>query len=117
MGHSPPYVAVITLSVMTAHHWRPVRTKLLLAGIADPMGLRNMHMLLDTVESMILESMSMSGEKDAEFKRSQFIDQLYSPANDVGLSDGKAAIPAGFSPDEVDSAFDAFAAATAGSAV
>jgi hypothetical protein len=42
---------------------------------------------------------------------------LYSPANDVGLGDGKAAIPAGFEPDEVDSAFEAFAAATSGSAV
>jgi len=101
---------------MAAFHHRQVRTKLLLAGIADPMGLRNMHMLLDTVESMILESISMSGERDAEFQRSQFLDQLYSPANDVGLGDGRA-VPAGFEPDEVDSAFDAFAAATSGSAV
>jgi hypothetical protein len=102
---------------MTAFHWRTVRTSLLLAGIADPMGLRNMHMLLDATESKILESISMSGERDAEFQRSQFLDQLYSPANDVGLGGGRAAIPAGFEPDEVDSAFEAFAAATSGSAV
>lgn len=114
MGHCAPYIAVITLAVMTAHHWRSVRTKLLLAGVADPMGLRNMHMLLDVVESMVLESLSTGG-REAEFHRSQFLDQLYSPANDVGLGGGAAA-PAGFAPDEVEAAFDAFAAATTGAA-
>jgi hypothetical protein len=119
VGHRPPYIAVITLAVMTAHHWRTVRSKLLLAGIADPMGLRNMHMLLDTTESMILEAMSMSGDKDAAFKRSQFIDRLYSPANDVSNlnGDGYVAAPAGFEPENVEAAFDAFAAATSGAAV
>ncbi len=119
MGHRPPYIAVITLSVMTAHHWRTVRTKLLLAGISDPMGLRTMHMLLDTTESMIIESISSSGERDAEFKRNQFIDRLYSPANDVSNLNGEGyvAAPAGFEPDNVEASFDAFAAATSGSAV
>jgi hypothetical protein len=107
VGHRAPYVAVITLAVMAAHHYRTLRTKLLLAGISDPMGLRTMHMLLDTIESMVLESMSMSGDRDAEFKRAQFIDSLYSP-----VVAGGSGAPAGFSPDEVDSAFDAFAAAS-----
>ena len=80
---------------------------MLLAGVSDPMGLRTMHMLLDTVESMVLESISMSGERDAEFKRTQFLDQLYSP-----VVAGGSGPPAGFAPDEVDSAFDAFAAAS-----
>lgn len=101
---------------MTAYHWRTVRTKLLLAGIADPMGLRSMHMLLDTTESMIVESISYSGEKDAEFRRSQFIDRLYSPVNDAGLNgSGYAGTPAGFEDDAVEASFDAFAAATGGS--
>ncbi len=119
MGHRPPYIAVITLAVMTAHHWRTIRTKLLLAGIADPMGLRSMHMLLDTTESTIMESMSSSREKDAEFKRDQFVDRLYSPANDVSNLNGEGyvAAPAGFEPENVEAAFDAFAAATSGSAV
>ena len=116
MGHRAPYVAVITLSVLAAHHYRQVRTRLLLAGIADPMGLRNMHMLLDTVESMVLESLSMSGDRDAEFQRSQFIDRLYSPVNDAGLNgSGYAGTPAGFEDDAVEASFDAFAAATGGS--
>jgi hypothetical protein len=115
VGHRAPYIAVITLAVMTAHHWRSVRGKLLLAGVADPMGLRNMHMLLDVVESMVLESLSSTGGREAEFHRSQFLDQLYSPANDVGLGGGDVA-PAGFAPDEVEAAFDAFAAATTGAA-
>lgn len=115
MGHRAPYIAVITLCVMTAHHWRTIRTKLMLAGVSDPMGLRTMHMLLDVTEAAILESMSMSGGQDAEFKRSQFFDSLYSPMNDTVGANNKIA-PAGFTEDDMDAAFDAFAAAT-GSAV
>lgn len=119
MGHCAPYLAVITLSVMTAHHWRTIRTKLLLAGVSDPMSLRSMHMLLDTTEAAILESMAASRDKDAEFQRSQFLDALYSPANDtLGLNgENYKGTPSGFAPDEVEAAFDAFAAATTGSAV
>ena len=98
---------------MTAFHWRTMRLKLVQSGVSNPMGLSTMHIVLDATEAAILESISMSGERDAEFQRSQFLDQLYSPANDVGLGDGRA-VPAGFEPDEVDSAFDAFAAATSG---
>ncbi len=119
MGHSPPYVAVITLSVLTAHHWRTLRNKLLLVGVSDPMSLRSMHHLLDTTESAVLESIASSHDKDAEFQRNRFIDQLYSPANDTsGINGDKyKAVPAGFEPENVEAAFDAFAAATSGAAV
>ena len=115
MGHRAPYIAVITLAVMTAHHWRTIRLKLVQSGVHNPMGLPTMHILLDATEAAVLESLSTGG-REAEFHRSQFLDQLYSPANDVGLGGGDVA-PAGFAPDEVEAAFDAFAAATTGSAV
>lgn len=112
MGHSPPYIAVITLCVMTAHHWRTVRLKLLQAGIPDPMGLPNMHHALDVTEMAILEGIANQGAKDAEFKRSQFLDRLYSPVVDATLNGDKyTAQPHGFSAEEVESAFDAFASA------
>ena len=98
---------------MTAYHWRTIRTKLVQAGIADPMGLPNMHFVLDTTEAAVLEAFSMSGAKDAEMKRSLFIDKLYSPLADPGgiNDDGYEAKPAGFTDDDVEASFDAFAAA------
>lgn len=113
MGHCPPYVAVITLSVMTAHHWRAIRLKLLLAGISDPMALPSMHSLLDSTEGAILEAISAEAAKDSEMKRSLFLDKLYSPHNDPHAinDEGYVAKPNGFEDDDVEASFAAFAAA------
>lgn len=112
MGHRAPYVAVITLAVMAAHHWRTIRLKLTLGGIADPMMLPSMHILLDAVESAILESMHGSSSGDGEMKRSMFLDSLYgpSPANNLN-GDDYSPTPEGFGDEEVEASFDAFAQA------
>lgn len=112
MGHRPPYIAVITLCVMTAHHWRTMRLKLLQAGIGDPMTLPHMHMVLDATEAAVLEAIANQNAKDAEFKRSQFLDRLYSPVVEASLhGDTRSQIPAGFTEEEMEASFDAFTAA------
>lgn len=113
MGHRPPYSAVITLSVLTAHHWRTLRNKMLMAGVSDPMQLSSMHVLLDTTEAAILEAMHGDNARDGEMKRSMFLDRLYAPSLAVNALNGDkyVAQPEGFEPDDVESSFDAFAQA------
>jgi len=113
VGHCPPYIAVITLSVMTAHHWRSIRLKLLMNGITDAMALPSMHILLDSTEGAILEAISAEGAKDAEMKRTLFLDKLYSPHNDPYVINDSSydPTPKGFASDDVEASFDAFASA------
>jgi len=105
-GTARPYLAVVTLAVMTAHHWRTIRTKLVQAGVADVMRLPTAHILLDTTEAAVLEA--MSGERDSELQRKAFIDKLYSPLSDPGAPAGP---PRGFTAEDTEDSFDAFAAA------
>ena len=105
-GTARPYLAVVTLAVMLAHHWRVIRVTLVKAGVHDPMSLKSMHVLLDTVESAVLEA--MSGDRDSETRRRVFLDRLYSPLSDPHAPAGP---PPGFSDDDTEAAFDAFAAA------
>lgn len=112
MGHSPPYVAVITLSVVTAFHWRNLRQRLLTAGVSDPMKLTSLHSLLDFTEALALEGAGQTGDakKDAR-ARQQFTDKLYAPepVEAVGLNgDGYKPKPGGFDDEDVEAAFDAF---------
>jgi hypothetical protein len=98
---------------MTAHHWRTLRLKLLLAGVSDPMALASMHALLDSTEGAILEAISAESAKDSEMKRSLFLDKLYAPHADPYAinDDGYVPKPKGFEDDEVEASFAAFAAA------
>lgn len=105
-GTARPYLAVVTLAVMTAHHWRTIRLKLVQSGVHDPMRLPTMHILLDTTEAAVLEA--MSGDRDSDMKRTMFIDRLYSPLADPTTSSQQ---PRGFTDDDTEDAFDAFAAA------
>ena len=113
MGNRAPYTAVITLSVLTAHHWRSLRLKLIMAGISNPMTLTSMHMVLDSTESAILESMHGDSAKDGEMKRTMFLDRLYGPSIEVNELNGESYIPQpeGFGDDDVEASFDAFAQA------
>jgi hypothetical protein len=94
---------------MTAHHWRTVRLKMLLAGIADPMKLPSMHILLDLVENLVLESFQSTKPEDDKRKREQFQDSLYRPVAQSfkELDEGYKPIPAGFDPEDTEDAFDA----------
>ena len=110
-GTARPYVAVVSLAAMTGYHWRTIRQKLLSAGIGDPMGLPSMHAILDFTEAMVMENYSQS--KDAEQDISVFMRMLYGPtAESVELNEvDKEGVPVGFTEDEVESSFDAFARA------
>jgi hypothetical protein len=105
-GTARPYLAVVTLAVMTAHHWRTIRLKLVQSGVHDPMALPTMHILLDATEAAVLEA--MSGDRDSAMKRTLFIDRLYSPLADPATASQQ---PRGFTDDDTEDAFDAFAAA------
>ena len=117
MGHSAPYTAVITLCVMAGHHWRSVRTRFLNDGIADPMALTSLHVMLDKVESVVLEAVvSGAGHEKGAAKAAhdKFLTDLYAtPAQLVKLN-GKTTLvvapPEGFeTPEAVEQGFDAFA--------
>ena len=97
---------MVTLAVMTAHHWRTIRLKLVQSGVHDPMRLPTMHILLDTTEAAVLEA--MSGDRDSDMKRTMFLDKLYSPLSDPAAPAGP---PPGFTDDDTEAAFDAFASA------
>lgn len=103
-GTARPYVAVVSLAVMAAHHWRTIRHKLLMAGVADPMGLDSMHRILDAAESFAVESAAAGDDprRDVEglYRR------LYGPSPDE-----LDPVPSGFKPEEVEASFDAFARA------
>jgi len=101
-GTARPYTAVVTLAVATGHHWRVIRQKLLMAGIADPFSVRSLHALLDVTEQLIVEN--ISNGRDAEREYRSLNARLYGP-------DSTGGTPHGFSPDEVEDAFDAFARA------
>mgnify|MGYP001213544850 CR=1 FL=1 len=108
-GTARPYVAVVTLAVMTGHHWRTLRSKLLSAGVANPMTLPSMHVLLDFTESIISEALA-SGE-DAKTELDTFNRKLYGPTPEALRLNGPDYVPPGFSDEDVEASFDAFARA------
>lgn len=107
-GTARPYVAVATLSVMTGYHWRTLRHKLLSAGVTDPLAqLTSLHALLDFTEATIVENLSHGENARQEYRSLNA--RLYCPTELNG--DGYDPVPAGFSDDEVEDSFDAFARA------
>lgn len=78
-GTERPYTAVVTLSVMAAHHWRLLRLEFQGAGIDRPMELPSMHILLDRIERIVLESMQTSKPAEDARRRKSFLDKLYQP--------------------------------------
>lgn len=111
-GTARPYLAVSTLAVHTAQHWRVIRSHLINHGIADPMELPSMHVLLDVTEQLEIESIQGSTPAETTRKRSQFYDRLYTPERG-GQTNGPSYTPAdaGLSDPEIEDAFDAFARA------
>ena len=95
--------------MLTAHHWRTLRTKLTLAGIGDPMGLPSMHALLDLTESALVESMSATADPDeGKAKVTEFMDKLYAPpVEPEKAAAGYKAPPSWWDEDDSDDAFDA----------
>ena len=108
-GTSRPYVAVVSLAVMASYHWRSMRNTFALAGIADPMSLSSMHVILDVMEASAVENILKC--EDAEAELASFYRRLYGPTPDMAPGDLNRPVPVGFSPEEVEASFDAFARA------
>ncbi|GAT16312.1 putative uncharacterized protein [Mycolicibacterium thermoresistibile] len=117
MGHGAPYVAVISLALMAAYHWRTLRQRMRANGITDPMALPSMHAIIDETEALALEAAG-AGTDDpdrARRERQELLDKLYAPAPE-GAEDLNGEQyqppPAGFEdPAEVEASFDAFSRA------
>lgn len=110
-GTARPYVAVITLAVIAAAHWRTIRRTLLTSGIAEPMSLSSMHPILDVAEHKVVDSFTGSDEPQRELN--SFYRRLYGPSPEAAALNGEEfdPTPPGFSPEEIEASFDAFAQA------
>lgn len=121
-GTARPYIAVINLVAIVAHHWRTMRAKLATHGIADPLTqLKSLHALLDFAEQITMESLARSGEgqdapKQAQRNMDSFMFKLYAPEPGTELEDGHQPVPGGFDNDEVEDSFDSFVTALGGKA-
>lgn len=106
MGDSAPYVAVINLALMTAHHWRTLRLKLIQNGVPNPMALPTAHVLLDLTEHVLLESMQSDKPEDDAARRTEFMDALYRPIvkKRSELPSGWREPPPGFEDDDANAA-------------
>lgn len=102
---------------MAAHNWRSLRQRALGEGITDLMALPSMHVVLDFTESLGMES-AMSKcktEGEAASALSDFHDRLYRPdLTEARMINEPLPVPQGFEDDEVEAAFDAFAASIGG---
>ena len=108
-GTARPYVAVVTLSVMTGHHWRTLRQKLLAAGVTDPLAIPSLHALLDHTEAVVAEALSQG--QDARSELDSFNRSLYGPTAEALRLNGPDYVPPGFSDEDIEASFDAFARA------
>lgn len=81
-----------------AYHWRSIRARLMLAGIADPLAqLPDLHALLDIAENVILEGKANEGGDALQ----RYLFQTYKP--EIGEK------PVGFEEEDQLAAFGAFA--------
>jgi hypothetical protein len=97
---------------MAAHNWRALRTKALENGHSDLMAWPNMHVVLDAMEQLGLES-AVAGAKtqiEAKTAMSSYYDKLYKPDITAMVinGDGYLPPPPGFSEEEMEASFDAF---------
>jgi hypothetical protein len=106
-GTARPYLAVVNLAVTCAQSWRRIRPRLINNGIADPMQLTSMGALLDVTEDIVLECMVTGDRTKDDMARDSFYNRLYAP---IVVEGEKVGPPPGWSDEETDDAFDAFAA-------
>lgn len=101
---------------MAAHNWRALRTRALDKGIGDLMGVTSMHIVLDLMEQIGLESATAESKTKAEAmgKISSYYDKLYKPdPTAIKVNGGEVGPPPGWTDDEVEASFDAFLSAGA----
>jgi hypothetical protein len=98
---------------MAAHNWRTLRQQGLGNGIGDLMALSSMHVVLDMIESVGIESTIQGATSESEAKAAigSFYDKLYKPdLREAMRLNAPEPVPAGFEDDEVEASFDAFMA-------
>lgn len=106
-GTARPYIAVMSLALVAATHWRVLRTRMRSDGIPNPMAaLASMHDVLDEAEKLWLESIHTGNEDQDKQAQSKLFDRLYAPEPGAAV-DVKKVRPAGFSPEEVSADFRA----------
>lgn len=120
-GTARPYLAVASLSLTAATHWRLIRTRLRANGITNPMLLLSLHDVLDEAEKLWLESETTGKEEQDHHNRVALFDRLYGPeptstARKVNGRRYRAKIapPPGFSPAEVEANFDSLSQSLSG---
>lgn len=80
MGHRPPYLAVVSISLMAATVWRQLRARLADKGIADPLReFPHLHALLDFAESVWMESLHTGDEAKDKAALDRYNRALYAP--------------------------------------
>jgi len=103
---------------MAAHNWRTLRVRFADKGIGDVMALPSMHVVLDMMEQVGLESAVHGATKEAEAKSkiNSFYNRLYAPDPTAKIinGDGWQPTPAGFEEHEIEASFDAFMSAVNG---
>ncbi|QHB37774.1 hypothetical protein I5G63_gp033 [Mycobacterium phage Imvubu] len=102
---------------MAAHNWRALRTRALDKGIADLMAVSSMHVVLDLMEQIGLESVTVDAKTKAEAmgKVRSYYDKLYKPdPTAIAVNGGEVGPPPGWSDEEVEASFDAFLSAGGG---
>lgn len=81
-----------------AYHWRSIRARLMLAGVADPLRqLPDLHAVLDIAENVIMEGKANEGGDALQ----RYLFQTYKP--EMGEK------PQGFDEDDQLDSFSAFA--------
>ena len=81
-----------------AYHWRSIRARLMLAGVADPLRqLPDLHAVLDIAENVIMEGKANEGGDALQ----RYLFQTYKP--EMGEK------PQGFDKDDQLDSFSAFA--------
>lgn len=100
---------------MAAHNWRLLRERALRGGVTHLMTLPSMHVVLDLIEQIGLESATAGAKSEQEFRSAttRYYDKLYKPVIEAKIINGEGYLPppSGFSDDEVEASFDAFLSA------
>lgn len=95
---------------MTAHNWRLLRERATHDGIGALMGVPSMHIVLDRMEQLGLESATHGAKTESELRLaiSEYHSSLYRPDPVELAAAGPDAPPPGW--DDEDDGFDAFLA-------
>ena len=102
---------------MAAHNWRALRTRAAENGLGLLMAVPTMHIVLDLIEQVGIESSAQDAKTtiEARTKITGFLDKLYKPDPvTIAINGGEVGPPPGWSDEEVEASFDAFLSTAGG---